>query len=33
MKEPTDDLDALIGELNATTSTDDPPLEGVEQHR
>lgn len=28
MKEPTDDLDALIGELNATTPTDDPPLEG-----
>ena len=28
MKEPTDDLDALIGELNATTSTGDPPLEG-----
>ena len=28
MKEPTDDLDALIGELNATTPTDDAPLEG-----
>ena len=28
MKEPIDDLDALIGELNATASTGDPPLEG-----
>jgi twitching motility protein PilT len=28
LKEPADDLDALIGELNATASTGDPPLEG-----
>ncbi len=28
MKEPTDDLDALIGQLNATASAGDPPLEG-----
>ncbi len=28
MRKPTDDLDALIGQLNATASASDPPLEG-----